>query len=134
VITPHPDVISGKHQQDEFAVDLDQVSRGIGSKEYTDSSEFYRRTFITSGLRALLRNALERLNGQGGEPVIELQTNFCGGKSHSMLALYHLCSGQTLASLPGLDEVCSEVGISTIPRASRAVLVGTAFSPTKATT
>ncbi len=134
VITPHPDVITGKYQQAEFAADLDQVRRGIGSKEYTDPSEFYRRTFITSGMRALLRIALERLNGQGGEPVIELQTNFGGGKTHSMLALYHLCSGQTLASLPGLDEVCSEVGISSVPRASRAVLVGTAFSPSKATT
>ncbi len=134
VITPHPDVITGKYQQAEFAADLDQVRRGIGSKEYTDPSEFYRRTFITSGMRALLRNALERLNSQGGEPVIELQTNFGGGKTHSMLALYHLCSGQTLASLPGLDEVCSEVGIASVPRASRAVLVGTAFSPSKATT
>jgi hypothetical protein len=134
VITPHPDVTTGKYQQAEFAVDLDQVRRGIGSKEYTDPTEFYRRTFITSGMRALLRLALERLNGQGGEPVIELQTNFGGGKTHSMLALYHLCSGQSLASLPGLDEVCSEVGISSIPRASRAVLVGTAFSPSKATT
>ena len=134
VITPHPDVITGKYQQAEFAADLDQVRRGIGSKEYTDPSEFYRRTFITSGMRALLRNALERLNGQGGEPVIELQTNFGGGKTHSMLALHHLCSGQSLASLPGLDEVCSEVGISSIPRTSRAVLVGTAFSPSKATT
>ncbi len=134
VIMPHPDVTTGKYQQAEFAADLDQVRRGIGSKEYTDPSEFYRRTFITSGMRALLRLALERLNGQGGEPVIELQTNFGGGKTHSMLALYHLCSGQSLASLPGLDEVCSEVGISSIPRASRAVLVGTAFSPSKATT
>jgi len=134
VIMPHPDVTTGKYQQAEFAADLDQVRRGIGSKEYTDPSEFYRRTFITSGMRALLRIALERLNGQGGEPVIELQTNFGGGKTHSMLALHHLCSGQSLASLPGLDEVCSEVGISSIPRSSRAVLVGTAFSPSKATT
>jgi len=134
VILPHPDVTTGKYQQAEFAADLDQVRRGIGSKEYTDPTEFYRRTFITSGMRALLRLALERFNSQGGEPVIELQTNFGGGKTHSMLALYHLCSGQTLASLPGLDEVCSEVGISSIPRASRAVLVGTAFSPSKATT
>ena len=134
VIMPHPDVITGKYQQAEFAADLDQGRRGIGSKEYTDPSEFYRRTFITSGLRVLLRNALERLNGQGGEPVIELQTIFGGGKTHSILALYHLCSGQSLASLPGLDEFCSETGIHAIPNASRSVLVGTAFSPSKATT
>jgi predicted AAA+ superfamily ATPase len=131
VITPHPDVISGKYQQAEFAADLDLVQRGIGSSEYTDPEEFYRRTFITDGLKDLLRIALQRFNSQGGEPVIELQTNFGGGKTHSMLALYHLCSGVPLASLPGLDEVCSELGIHSVPKASRAVLVGTAFNPSK---
>ena len=134
VITPHPDVISGKYQQAEFAADLDQVRRGLGTPEYTDPIEFYRRTFITSGMRDLLRRSLQRLNGQGGDPVIELQTNFGGGKTHSMLSLYHLCSGTPLASLPGLDEVCREVGIHSVPKASRAVLVGTAFSPAEAST
>jgi len=131
VITPHPDVISGKYQQAEFAADLDLVQRGIGSSEYTDPVEFYRRTFITDGLRELLRIALQRFNKQNGEPVIELQTNFGGGKTHSMLTLFHLCSGVPLADLPGLDQVCSELGISSIPKASRAVLVGTAFNPSK---
>lgn len=131
VITPHKDVIDGKYQQAEFAADLDQVQRGKGSAEYTHPVEFYRRTFITDGLRELLRNALQRFNGQGGEPVIELQTNFGGGKTHSMLALYHLCSDTSLADLPGLDEVCSELGINEVPKASRAVLVGTAFNPSK---
>jgi len=131
VITPHPDVISGKYQQAEFAADLDLVQRGIGSAEYTNPIEFYRRTFITDGLLDLLRIALQRFNSQGGEPVIELQTNFGGGKTHSMLALYHLCSGTPLVDLPGLDQVCSEIGINTVPKASRAVLVGTAFNPSK---
>jgi len=131
VITPHPDVISGKYQQAEFAADLDLVQRGIGSSEYTDPEEFYRRTFVTDGLKELLRTALQRFNSQGGEPVIELQTNFGGGKTHSMLALYHLCSGVSLSSLPGLDQVCSDLRINSIPKASRAVLVGTAFNPSK---
>lgn len=134
VITPHPDVISGKYQQAEFAADLDQVRRGLGTPEYTDPIEFYRRTFITSGMRDLLRRSLQRLNGQGGDPVIELQTNFGGGKTHSMLSLFHLCSGTPLASLPGLDEVCRETGIHSVPKATRAVLVGTAFSPAEAST
>ena len=51
VITPHPDVINGRYQQAEFAADLDLVQRGIGSAEYTDPVEFYRRTFITDGHR-----------------------------------------------------------------------------------
>lgn len=131
VITPHRDVIDGKYQQAEFAADLDLVQRGIGSSEYTDPIEFYRRTFITDGLKDLLRIALKRFNKQSEEPVIELQTNFGGGKTHSMLALFHLCSGISLDKLPGLDQVCSEVGIFSVPKASCAVLVGTAFNPSK---
>jgi len=131
VITPHPDVINGRYQQAEFAADLDLVHRGIGSSEYTDPIEFFRRTFITEGLKDLLRIALQRFNGQGGEPVIELQTNFGGGKTHSMLGTYHLGSGIPLADLPGLDQLCSELDIHSVPRVSRAVLVGTAFNPSK---
>lgn len=131
VITPHPDVINGRYQQAEFAADLDLVHRGIGSPEYTDPVEFFRRTFITEGLKDLLRIALQRFNSQGGEPVIELQTNFGGGKTHSMLGTYHLGSGIPLADLPGLDQLCSELDIHSVPRVSRAVLVGTAFNPSK---
>jgi predicted AAA+ superfamily ATPase len=131
VITPHPDVINGRYQQAEFAADLDLVHRGIGSPEYTDPIEFFRRTFITEGLKDLLRIALQRFNSQGGEPVIELQTNFGGGKTHSMLGTYHLGSGIPLADLPGLDQLCSELDIHGVPRVSRAVLVGTAFNPSK---
>ena len=131
VIIPHRDVINGTYQQAEFAADLDQVQRGIASSEYGDPIEFFRRTFITDGLKDLLCNALKRFNNLGGDPVIELQTNFGGGKTHSMLALFHLCSGVSLDKLYGLDELCSEIQISKIPEASRAVLVGTAFNPTK---
>ena len=61
-------------------------------EEYGDPVEFFRRTYLTDGLTRLLESALRRLSGQpGGDPVIELQTNFGGGKTHSMLALYHVC-------------------------------------------
>jgi predicted AAA+ superfamily ATPase len=134
VITPHQDVIHGRYQQAEFAADLDQVRQGKGSSEYTDPAEFFRRTYITGGLKDLLRIALLRLNGQAADPVIELQTNFGGGKTHSMLALYHLCSGTPLNLLTGLEEVCAEVGIKSVPKANTAVLVGTAFSAAEPTT
>ncbi len=134
VITPHPDVITGRYQQAEFAADLDQVRQGKGSSEYTDPAEFFRRTYITGGLKDLLRIALRRLNRQDADPVIELQTNFGGGKTHSMLALYHLCSGTPLNLLSGLEEVCAEVGINSVPKANTAVLVGTAFSAAEPTT
>ena len=129
LITPHPDVASGKYAQAEFAADLAQVYRGEGSDEYRDPKEFFRRTFITVGLRDLLSGALERLEGKGGDPVVELQTNFGGGKTHSMLALYHLFSGVDTASLEGLEPVVKDAGVAAAPTACRAVLVGTALSP-----
>ena len=60
--------------------------------EYKHPIEFFRRTFLTHSLSDLLVGAVRRLTGQGGDPVIQLQTNFGGGKTHSMLALYHLFS------------------------------------------
>lgn len=130
IITPHPDVASGRYVQAEFAADLAAVQRGDPSAgDYADPGEFYRRTFITDGLRHLLKTALLRLSGQGGDPVVELQTNFGGGKTHSMLALYHLFSGKPASELPGIEPILKEVGITQPPKACPVVLVGTALSP-----
>lgn len=129
VVTPHPDVASGRYQQAEFAADLWQVFLGEGSDEYKDPVEFYRRTFITEGLQKLLSNALLRMAGQGGDPVVELQTNFGGGKTHSMLALYHLFAGVPAGQLPGMEVVTQIAGVSQPPKVRRAVLVGNRMSP-----
>lgn len=129
IVTPHPDVASGRYQQAEFAADLGQVYRGEGTSEYRDPKEFFNRTYLTEGLNHLLKNALRRLSGQGGDPVVELQTNFGGGKTHSMLALYHLFSGALVANLRGVDSLLAETGINSLPTVRRAVLVGTALSP-----
>ena len=129
IVTPHPDVASGRYQQAEFAADLGQVHRGEGADEYRNPTEFFRRTFLTDGLKHLLANATLRLTGKGGDPVVELQTNFGGGKTHSMLALYHLFSGVAPADLPGIDPVLKETGVTRPPLAKRPVLVGTAISP-----
>ena len=73
-----------------------------GSKEYVDPREFFSRTYLTEGLRPSLTGALRRLSGTGGESVIDLQTTFGGGKTHSMLALWHLADSTVpIASLPG---------------------------------
>ncbi|MBV9281297.1 MAG: DUF499 domain-containing protein [Chloroflexi bacterium] len=129
LITPHPDVASGRYQQAEFAADLNQVYQGEGADEYRDPQEFYSRTFITEGMRELLVNALRRLEGTGGDPVVELQTNFGGGKTHSMLALYHLFSGLPGTSLPGVEALLQEAGVARPAVTRRAVLVGQAISP-----
>ncbi|MFM8387526.1 MAG: ATP-binding protein, partial [Planctomycetia bacterium] len=120
---------SGRYQQAEFAADLWQVHLGEGSDEYRKPAEFFRRTFLTESLKRLLVGAVERLSGQGGDPVVQLQTNFGGGKTHSMLALFHLFSGASAADLPGVDSVMAAAKVASLPKASRAVLVGNKISP-----
>ena len=129
VVTPHKDVASGRYQQAEFAADLWQVHLGEGTDEYRDPVEFFRRTYLTESLKRLLAGAVERLNGKGGDPVVQLQTNFGGGKTHSMLALYHLFSGTRPTELTGVDAIMQEAGATTVPTARRVVLVGNRISP-----
>ena len=132
VMEPHQDVREGRYRNAEFAADLAQVSRGEGSFEYRDPVEFYRRTYVTEGMKGLLTQALRRVGGLDGEPVIQLKTAFGGGKTHSMLALYHLLrSSNRIDRIPNAAEVVRESGIGTLPEVRVAVLVGTSLNPTK---
>ena len=129
IITPHADVMRGNYQQAEFAADLWQVHIGQGTPEYSDPKEFYRRTFLTESLKQLLKVGMKRLLDGDGDPVIQLQTNFGGGKTHSMLALYHLFSGASAQDLLGVEDVMSEASVASLPKAKRVVLVGNKISP-----
>jgi predicted AAA+ superfamily ATPase len=129
VVHPHKDVASGKYQQAEFAADLWQVAAlKSASVEYQSPVEFFRRTFLTEGLQRLLTGAVQRLSGTGGDPVIQLQTNFGGGKTHSMLALYHLFSETPPGDLLGVDTILQAAGVSKLPKVTRVVWVGHRFS------
>lgn len=131
VITPHPDVASGKFQQAEFAADLWRVYLdGESAGEYGRPVDFFNRTYLTQGIRKLLTNTLKRLNGDGGDPVINLQTNFGGGKTHSLLAIYHLCSGVNFSSVRDLESFFREEGDLQPPaKVNKAVLVGNRIAP-----
>lgn len=137
VVMPHDDVASGRYQQAEFAADLWQVHLGQGTDEYRNPVEFFRRTYLTESLKEMLVGAVRRLGGTGavgggaqlGDPVVQLQTNFGGGKTHSMLALYHLFSGIAPTELAGIDAVMAAAGANKIPTARRVVLVGNKISP-----
>lgn len=133
IISPHQDVASGRFEQAEFAADLYQVATNNADEEYQDPVAFFRRTYLTGGLKDLLTGAASRLSGNGGDPVIDLQTNFGGGKTHSMIALYHLASGVPAAQLPGVGELLAERGLTLPPKVNRAVVVGQWLSPASAT-
>ncbi|MBF1662768.1 MAG: DUF499 domain-containing protein [Selenomonas noxia] len=132
VIKPHPDVAAGRYKNAEFAADLAQVARGEGSFEYRDPVEFFARTYVTEGMTGLLVQALRRIGGRDGEPVIQLKTAFGGGKTHSMLALYHMLRGTVpLDKIPAVRPVLARAEFSSLPKANVAVLVGTSIDPTR---
>ena len=129
IVVPHPDVAQGRFELAEFAADLYRVSNGRAEEEYQDPQAFFGRTYITTGIGDLLRTAASRLSGQGGDPVVELETSFGGGKTHSLIALYHMASGTPTKLLPGVDEALSEAGLSIPDGVKRAVFVGQMVSP-----
>ena len=130
VIQPHDDVARGAFTASEFAADLHLVRTGQAtSPEYGNPVEFFTRTYLTEGLRDLLSRALRRMNGEAGaSPVVNLQTNFGGGKTHSMLALYHLFSGTPTKDFPQeLQDLIAANGNSNLGTldVKRVALVGT---------
>ena len=130
VAVPHEDVLKGTFQQAEFAADLSRVHEGTATPEYQNPTLFFQRTFITEGMRLLLDSVVKRLSGKGGDPVIQLQTAFGGGKTHTMLAVYHLAKGDAVASdLPGVPAILDAAGVTELPRARVAVLDGIKSSP-----
>ena len=130
IAVPHTDVLEGTFLQSEFAADITAVHTGKATPEYQNATAFFQRTFITEGMSLLLTSVARRLNGQGGDPVIQLQTAFGGGKTHTMLAVYHMATRECpLKELLGIPDLLDHAGIMDIPKARVVVLDGTARAP-----
>jgi hypothetical protein len=133
IAVPHRDILEGSFQEAEFAADLTKVVRGVAIPEYQDPHQFFARTYVTEGMRLLLGSVLRRLSGKGGDPVIQLQTAFGGGKTHSLMAIWHLCSMDFKgASSPELLELLDATGLTEPVRAKMVVLDGNALAPSQA--
>lgn len=134
VLKPRNEVATGNFQSSEFAADLYKVARdpGATSGEYSNPAQFFSRTYLTEGLRDLISRAVKRLSGDtNASPVVNLQTNFGGGKSHSMLALWHLAGGLKLGGFPQeAQELLTANGYPVEGiTANRVALVGNHFAP-----
>lgn len=126
VALPHPDVLANRFKEAEFAADLFAVDAGHASEDYAIPENFFRITFLTEGLRRILTSSLERLAGTGGgDPVIGLQTAFGGGKTHTMLAVYHLAKARDLSLLEGVGPLAAKAGVTAWTPPKVAVFVGT---------
>ncbi len=131
LISPHDDVTSGRFEMAQYAADLYQVWKGKADDEYGNATQFYQRTFITDGLSKLITGAAQRFSGAGGDPIVKLQTNFGGGKTHALIALYHLAGASSASDLPGVEDLLAqnELGLPGEGEVRRVVLVGHQLQP-----
>lgn len=133
VLRPHDDVATGNFQAAEFAADLYKVANNASdqSRDYSDPVEFFARTYLTEGLQDLIGKAVRRLLGdENASPVINLQTNFGGGKTHSMLSLWHLAGARPLGDYPqDVQEILGAKGFADLGKVKRVALVGNHLAP-----
>ncbi len=117
---------------DEFAIALEQVVAGTAPDDYRDPAQFFARTCFTRALKDNAGEVLRRLAGetQNTAPVLMLITQFGGGKTHTLTALYHLAkTGARAGGLPGVADLLSDRGIAQAPAARVGVFVGNAWDP-----
>lgn len=128
VVVPHADIRKGNLDESVFAADLSDVLADRGPLEYRDAATFFKKTYPTGGLVNLLSAMLARLSGTGaGEAVIQIQTPFGGGKTHSLIALYHLFQNSAeLKSSDAAAEILKKAGVKAVPKTRVAAFVGTA--------
>ena len=131
VLQPHDDVATGNFHASEFAADLYKVATGGEvDSDYADPVEFFKRTYLTEGLSDLIGRAVRRLSGDdNASPVINLQTNFGGGKTHSMLSLWHVAAGLPVGDFPQETQELLLASGYQGAKVNRVAIVGNHFSP-----
>ena len=131
VLQPHDDVATGNFHASEFAADLYKVATGGEvDSDYADPVEFFKRTYLTEGLSSLIGRAVRRLSGDdNASPVINLQTNFGGGKTHSMLSLWHVAAGLPVGEFPQETQELLLASGYQGAKVNRVAIVGNHFSP-----
>ena len=132
VVQPRPEVREGRSfNPDEFAIALEQVVAGTAPEDYRDPAKFFARTCFTKALREHMGMVARRLLGEtvNAAPVLTLITQFGGGKTHTLAALYHLVKNHEYAKAMGGD-LRHQLGVDRLPEHSKvAVFVGNAWDP-----
>ena len=128
--TPRSDVLAGALSDAVFAASLDEVVAGTAPAVYGDPDLFFAATHPSEGLRELLVIALSRLTGARPDapPVIRLETNLGGGKTHNLIALWHAARGG-LNPIQALAFVSPDV-LPETPLRQVATFVGTSAGAT----
>jgi hypothetical protein len=127
---PFEEIIRGEINDSLYAADLWAVHTGRAPPRYLDPNKFFERTHFTTSLKELLTNAVRRLEGDSNAaPVSLLLTGLGGGKTHALIALYHLAKNAKLLSKATRDLLASEGVPVPSTEASVVVFDGVALDP-----
>ncbi|WP_225838799.1 ATP-binding protein [Streptomyces sp. NK08204] len=131
IAPPHRDIVDGTFDDALFAADLGRVSKGEGPQDYLDAKLFAQKTYLTENLRAALVEIGNRL---GGDPtaraVHRMQTEFGGGKTHTLLSAYHLFgNARSLSRTQLARQLASSLTGGRLPEATVVVLDGSDLTP-----
>ena len=133
VVTPRREVREGRSfSPDEFAIALEQVVAGTAPQDYRDPDQFFSRTCFTRALNEHAGMVLRRLSGktENTAPVLTLITQFGGGKTHTLTALYHLANaGADASKFAGVADLLKDAGLAKAPSAQVGVFAGNAWDP-----
>ena len=111
VVDLRDDLKSGDLSMSMFAADLDDVVRGQAKPVYQNPEDFFALTYPTFNLRELVKEVVLRLAGRSNRAVRQLELTYGGGKTHALIALYHLVEASgNLPDLPAVDEFCEHIG------------------------
>jgi len=103
--TPHEDICRGRFAEAVFAANIWEVHQKTAPEIYLEPEEFFKKTYMTVGLSTTLKHVAAALSGtsDAGDRIISLQTAFGGGKTHTLVALYHLAkSSASIEALAGI--------------------------------
>lgn len=104
--SPRKDVLSGDISDDMYAAHLGLVSKGKAMDVYQKPALFFKNTYPTAGLQSVVKDVFTRLSEKGaGASVVKLETALGGGKTHTLIALYHIAKGGS--KTPGAEAFVS---------------------------
>lgn len=127
VATPHEDIREGRLAEAIFAANLWAVVQGTAPEVYLDPEEFFRKTYLTTGLSTVVNRVVSALLGRGetGDRILSLQTAFGGGKTHTLVALWHLArQADLLNQSPHTEDLRNAIG-GRLPKDVKGVAVFT---------
>jgi predicted AAA+ superfamily ATPase len=118
-IVPYEDILQNKISENSFAVGFHAVLNGTADAIYNDPKLFFDLTHVTKNLAGIYEDVLSRMAQGGSRPLLVIDTTFGGGKTHTLVALYHLFTNPDIAEKnPEISKILLAMDLTSVPEIS----------------